>query len=148
MFLSRKMQVFTCRCLLQCLAHRSQPPATRQRAQRSSKSCVVSSALCGCPGHPLQFISRQLPCPPARTAVPVLAWIAHATDVPVFLPLHLPSQSRVPEATVSHCYAHPKTCCMRKTGSCCVLFIIGLKLHFPQSLKSEQESLRWHFKGG
>lgn len=51
-----------------------QPP--RQRAKRSSKSCVVPSALCGCPGHSLQFMSRHLPCSPAREAVHVLAWIA------------------------------------------------------------------------
>lgn len=113
-----------------------QPPT--QRARRSSNSYVVSSALCGCLGHPLQFMSRHLPCSPHQCFGMNCPCAAMHAMLPRTCHCTCPAKAACRRRQWVIAEFTPRHCCVRKTSSCCALFRTGLYL--PQSLKSEKAS--------
>lgn len=71
----------------------------------------------------------------------------HATDVPTFLPLHLPSQSRVPEATVSHCCVHPRTLLHEEDRFLLCFVYNRAEAVLPTELKKRKRKPQMTFQG-
>lgn len=133
--------------------HHTHPASSHQgRGQGGSVSPVLYLQPCVDVLATLSSLSPGICLAPQHTQLSMfwheLPLCCHATGAPTFLPQHLPSQSRVPEATVSHCYVHPKTL-LREEDRFLLCFVYSkAEAVLPTELKKWKESLRWHFKRG